>query len=113
MPLAQTKCRSSLRSDEAVFAVHVAIPAARRKSLANRKTAAYSAPIDSNHPVRRKDRTMNATYTTPATARIAAFVAAVLTSVVVLGSTVAGMQPRDDASASLVALQRANAIAVR
>jgi hypothetical protein len=58
---------------------------------------------------------MNASYTTPATARIAAFVAAFLTSVVVLGSTVVGMQPHDDASASLVALQRAtvNATAVR
>ena len=57
---------------------------------------------------------MNANYTTPA-ARIAAFLGAVITSAVVLGSTVAGMQPREDASASLVALQRAtsNATAVR
>jgi hypothetical protein len=51
---------------------------------------------------------MNANYTSPA-ARIAAFLGAVLTSAVILGSTVAGMQPREDASASLVALQRATA----
>ena len=58
---------------------------------------------------------MNANYTTPATARIAAFVGAVLTSAMVLGSTVAGMQPRDDANASLLALQRTtiNTTAVR
>lgn len=58
---------------------------------------------------------MNANYTTPATARIAAFLGAVLTSVLVLGSTVAGMQPRDDASANLLALQRTtvNTSAVR
>jgi hypothetical protein len=58
---------------------------------------------------------MNASYTTPRTARIAAFFAAVITSAVVLGSTVAGMQPREDLNASLIALQRAgaNSIAVR
>ena len=49
---------------------------------------------------------MNANYSTPATARIAAFLGAVLTSAIVLGSTVAGMQPRDDANANLLALQR-------
>jgi hypothetical protein len=55
--LRATKCRWRRRSADrpcgatkAVFAVHVAIPAARRKSLVNRKTAAYSAPIDTNHP---------------------------------------------------------------
>jgi K+/H+ antiporter YhaU regulatory subunit KhtT len=58
---------------------------------------------------------MNASYTTPAITRLAAFLAAVLTSAVVLGSTVAGMQPREDAGASLIALQRAatNTTAVR
>jgi hypothetical protein len=49
---------------------------------------------------------MNATYTTPVKARVAAFVGAVLTSILVLGSTVAGMQPKDEA-ASQIALQRA------
>jgi hypothetical protein len=52
---------------------------------------------------------MNANYTTPATARIAAFVGAVIASVIVLGSTVAGMQPHDDANARLLAFQRATA----
>ena len=58
---------------------------------------------------------MNANYTTTATARIAAFLGAVLTSALVLGSTVAGMQPRDDANANLLALQRTtvNTTAVR
>jgi hypothetical protein len=52
---------------------------------------------------------MNANYTTPATTRIAAFLAAVITSAVVLGSTVAGMQPHEDANSSLLALQRTSA----
>jgi hypothetical protein len=50
---------------------------------------------------------MNATYTKPVRARIVAFIGAVITSAVVLGSTVAGMQPRTDLDASLVALHRA------
>jgi uncharacterized membrane protein len=50
---------------------------------------------------------MNAHYSTPAKARVAAFVAAVLTSVLVLGSTVAGMQPKDEAL-HLMALERAH-----
>lgn len=54
---------------------------------------------------------MNAPYTTPASARIVAFIGAVITSAVVLGSTVAGMQPRNDLDASLIALQRATASA--
>jgi hypothetical protein len=49
---------------------------------------------------------MNATYTTPVKARVAAFVGAVLTSAVVLGATVAGMQPKDEAL-HLVAFERA------
>ena len=52
---------------------------------------------------------MNAIYTTPAAARIVAFVGAVITSAVVLGSTVAGMQPRSDLDVTLIALQRATA----
>lgn len=49
---------------------------------------------------------MNAHYATPATARVVAFFAAAITSAVVLGSTVAGMQPREDLNASLIAQQR-------
>ena len=58
---------------------------------------------------------MNANHKTPATARIAAFLGALITSALVLGSTVAGMQPRDDANANLLALQRTtvNSTAVR
>ena len=58
---------------------------------------------------------MNANHKTPAAARIAALLGAVLTSALVRGSTVAGMQPRDDANANLLALQRttANTTAVR
>ena len=52
---------------------------------------------------------MNAHYTTPTAARIAAFFAAAITSAVVLGSTVAGMQPREDLNASLIAVQRTTA----
>jgi len=50
---------------------------------------------------------MNANYTTSVQARVAAFVGAVLTSAVVLGSTVAGLQPKDEAL-HLMALERAH-----
>jgi hypothetical protein len=57
---------------------------------------------------------MNANFSTPFSttvkARVAAFVGAVLTSAVVLGSTVAGMQPKDGA-VHLMALERAAASA--
>jgi hypothetical protein len=53
---------------------------------------------------------MNANYTTSVQARVAAFVGAVLTSAVVLGSTVAGLQPKDEAL-HLMALERAQATA--
>jgi hypothetical protein len=49
---------------------------------------------------------MNANYTTSFTTRLTAMAVAVLTSAVVLGSTVAGMQPRDDASMQVIALER-------
>jgi hypothetical protein len=49
---------------------------------------------------------MNANYSTPARARIAAFIGAVLTSTVVLGSTVAGMQPQGEDGANLAARER-------
>ncbi len=48
---------------------------------------------------------MNA-FTAPIATRIAAFAAAVLTSTVVLGATVFGMQPDDSASLQVVALER-------
>jgi hypothetical protein len=53
---------------------------------------------------------MNAHYSTPVKARVAAFVGAVITSALVLGSTVAGMQPKDEA-VHLMALERAAASA--
>jgi len=50
---------------------------------------------------------MNANYSTSLQARLTAFAVAVLTSGVVLGSTVAGMQPRDEAAnPQLIALER-------
>ena len=49
---------------------------------------------------------MNAKYATPASVRISAIVGAVIASVVVLGSTVAGMQPTDEFNGQLVALER-------
>ena len=55
---------------------------------------------------------MNANYSTSVQARVAAFVGAVLTSAVVLGSTVAGMQPKDEAL-HLMALERAHATVTR
>jgi len=56
---------------------------------------------------------MNATYTTSALTRATAFVVAALTSAVVLGSTVAGMQPRDDAGMQVIALERVTVTAPR
>ena len=50
---------------------------------------------------------MNANFTTSLPTRLTAFAVAVLTSAVVLGSTVAGMQPRDEAAnTQLIALDR-------
>ena len=56
---------------------------------------------------------MNATYATSVSARLAAFVGALLTSAVVLGSTLAGMQPRDEAGLQVVALERVTVTATR
>ncbi len=57
---------------------------------------------------------MNATYTTSVKSRVTAFVLAVATSAVVLGSTVAGMQSRDDgASANVIAAERVTVTATR
>jgi hypothetical protein len=49
---------------------------------------------------------MNANYSTSARVKLTAFVGAILASVVVLGSTVAGMQPTDEFNANLVAMER-------
>jgi hypothetical protein len=49
---------------------------------------------------------MNAYLTSSLTSRLTALAVAVLTSAVVLGSTVAGMQPREDASMQVIALER-------
>jgi hypothetical protein len=49
---------------------------------------------------------MNANFTTSLQTRLAAFAVALLTSAVVLGSTIAGMQPRDDGSMQVIALER-------
>ena len=56
---------------------------------------------------------MNATYTASVAARLVAFAAAIITSAVVLGSTVAGMQPRDDAGMQVIALERVTVTAPR
>jgi len=57
--------------------------------------------------------TLNATSTASVSTRIIALVVAVLTSAVVLGSTVAGMQPRDDAGMQVIALERVTVTAPR
>ena len=49
---------------------------------------------------------MNATFTAPIATRLAAFAAAILASTVVLGATVLGMQPGQDAAVQVVALER-------
>jgi hypothetical protein len=56
---------------------------------------------------------MNATYTTSVAAKLTAFAVAFVTSAVVLGSTVAGMQPRDDVAQNVVALERVTITATR
>jgi hypothetical protein len=95
-----------LARDETGFAVQSAICAIRRNSLAPSRAAAYSSLIAAQQPTR-KDRTMNATFTAPIKTRIAAFVAAILTSTVVLGATVLGMQPDGQgADLQVVALER-------
>ena len=56
---------------------------------------------------------MNANYSASLSARFAAFAAAALTSAVVLGSTMAGMQPDEDTSTPVVALERVTVTATR
>ena len=105
-------CKTVPWRDESAVAVHAAISAARRKSLEMPLHGAYSAAIDT-HTEARKDHTMNATYTTSFLTRATAFVVAALTSAVVLGSTVAGMQPHDDAGLQTIALERVTITATR
>ena len=52
-------------------------------------------------------------WTTPITAKATAFALAVATSALVLGSTVAGMQPHEDAALQVVALDRVTVTAPR
>ena len=87
---------SSKNRDERRNAVHAAISAARRNALARQGAGAYSALID-NAGLLIRDCTMYATDTVSVAAKLAAFAVAVITSAVLLGSTVAGMQPREDA----------------
>jgi hypothetical protein len=56
---------------------------------------------------------MNAAYTASVAARLAAFAAAIITSAVVLGSTVAGMQPHEQFNTPVVALERVTITATR
>lgn len=52
-------------------------------------------------------------FTTSYSARATAFAMAIVTSVLLLGSTVAGMQPQHDASLQVVALDRVTVTAPR
>lgn len=52
-------------------------------------------------------------WTTTFAAKATAFAMAVVTSVLVLGSTVAGMQPQSDAALQVVALERVTVTAPR
>jgi hypothetical protein len=92
--------------DEFAHAVHAAIRAIRRMSLAPAGADAYSGLIAATNP-ERKDRAMNASFAAPTPTRIAAFAAAILTSTVVLGATVLGMQSAGPgADHQVVALER-------
>jgi hypothetical protein len=56
---------------------------------------------------------MNALSTASVAARLAAFAAALLTSAVVLGATLAGMQPHEESNLPVVALERVTITATR
>jgi hypothetical protein len=56
---------------------------------------------------------MYATDTVSVAAKLAAFAVAVIASAIVLGSTVAGMQPREDANQNLASLERVTITATR
>jgi len=85
-------------------AVHAAIPAVRRNRLAMRASAAYSSFHRSTPINERKDRTMKATSTQM---RLTSLLLAVLTSAIVLGATVTGMQPSAADSHDVVVLEQA------
>jgi hypothetical protein len=103
---AGTNGENRLRRDETPPAVRSPIHAVRRNPLAARLAAAYSSLIAATNP-QRKDRAMNATFTAPTRTRIAAFAAAILTSTVVLGATVLGMQSGSGAAdLQVAALER-------
>jgi hypothetical protein len=104
--LAGMNGKSPPKGDETRFAVQSAIRASHRKSLAPWFAAAYSSLIAATNP-RRKDRTMNATFTAPTRTRVAAFAGAILTSSLVLGATVFGMQAGSQTTdLQVVALER-------
>lgn len=105
--------KSALIRDETGYAAHAAISATGRKSLAPRLAGPYSAFIDTEHRTERKDRTMNATYTTSLQTRLVAFAVAALTSAVVLGSTVAGLTPDEPSNTPVIALERVTITATR
>jgi hypothetical protein len=98
--------------DETAFAVHSANSADCRKSLETPVAAAYSPLID-NALAPAKDHTMYATDTVSVATKLTAFVVALVANVIVLGSTVAGMQPREDASQNVAALERVTVTATR
>jgi hypothetical protein len=56
---------------------------------------------------------MYATDSVSVAAKLAAFVVALIASVIVLGSTVAGMQPREDATQNVAKLERVTVTATR
>lgn len=56
---------------------------------------------------------MYATDTVSVAAKLAAFAVALVANVIVLGSTVAGMQPRDDATQNVATLERVTVTATR
>jgi hypothetical protein len=92
--------------DETADATQSAIRAVRRNPLAARAAAAYSVSIAATNPGP-KDQAMNACLNAPTKTRLAALAAAVLTSTVVLGATVLGMQSAGQgANLHVVALDR-------
>jgi hypothetical protein len=56
---------------------------------------------------------MYATDTVSVAAKLAAFAVALVANVVVLGSTVAGMQPREEANQNVASLERVTITATR
>jgi hypothetical protein len=91
--------------DKAGSAIQSAFRAIRRNLLAPPIAGAYSSLIAATNP-QPKDPTMNAAFTAPIATRFAAFAAAILASTIVLGATVLGMQPEQDAATQVVALDR-------